>query len=578
MSAAALEEAASLGRRALVPWLAQAGRRPLPRGAVAPAAEDAAGVYGSATHAQRMQLLADVRAARAPPQAAVSAYFVMARHGAPISRKMALDLWQAVASAGAQQGGSSSSTSKPMPQVAKDASVDISSKTIVQLLSLGGRGLCDLLHVLSTAKGFPRHEEVALLVADALCHNSTDYRQELQMWPQTVPFVADYLARHAPDVVVLTAFLERVLTPFWQEEVDLAIASLAPHHAAAVSAACDRCSKSLPVDARRTVHDVLVNWADLHTQRLGSRGIANLALALARLMEPGEDDTYRRMNALMRRSSDLLEDPKARRFRPDWLGMLTAALAKTRCRCDPSDWRRLLATHLLLSGAAKRGTERPPLLHPSEVQNVALVAHSTLKLDLHELSLELGAKKRRGDLAPVNTTALTALKPAVLEACEADKLRTLAGRRSAALLAHAYGAALLLHGGPVSAQAESLVAASVAAAAYDEVLQRLFLATAWAGRLPDKTERIRFQLLSAVQCWWCVCGGPGATLRSLRRAHSAVRAHAVDSSGDASWAPYTLLSCLVCAKPKQSRHSFCLARKTTLLVWFLQLQIGSGQD
>merc|ERR1712137_1063249 len=77
--------------------------------------------------------------------------------------------------------------------------------------------------------------------------------------------------------------------------------------------------------------------------------------------------------------------------------------------------------------------------------------------------------------------------------------------RSVSLLSYAYGAALWA---PMSPDAVSLTV-------YDNVLQTLFQT---CRRLPLRGIRVQFQVLSAIQCWWCVLG-PSACFAALDNVH-----------------------------------------------------------
>ncbi|CAK0869306.1 unnamed protein product [Prorocentrum cordatum] len=264
--------------------------------------------------------------------------------------------------------------------------------------------------------------EVASAVAEALCEDPGGYAAELQMWPQTLPLVSQYLSWHVPELRMLASFLERVLAPFWDEHPEAVAAALLPHHAFAVSAACARCD------------------------------------------------------------------------RPDWFGMLLCALARARCRGEAGLLLRLLAAHLPLRGAgrAKDGAEAGGVDWVREVQNLALAANAAVKLDVHADRLDAAG-----------TTALGAVAPLAALCCRSGGLQGAHGARSASLLAHAFGVGLLVRPPPPRA---------ALAAAYVDVLGQLLDA---CRSLPVSGIRVRFQLLSALQCWWCVAGA-AATLPGLR--------------------------------------------------------------
>lgn len=52
-----------------------------------------------------------------------------------------------------------------------------------------------------------------------------------------------------------------------------------------------------------------------------------------------------------------------------------------------------------------------------------------------------------------------------------------------------------------------------------------------------RTIKVRFQLLAAVQCWWCVLGGPCIPLDSLRRAQHVLLATGSSGDGDVQSMP-----------------------------------------
>jgi len=108
-----------------------------------------------------------------------------------------------------------------------------------------------------------------------------------------------------------------------------------------------------------------------------------------------------------------------------------------------------------------------------------------VKLDLHVLRLD----------ALGGVTALQSLAPIVLRAvAEAPGKRQRGRARSLALLAHSFGAALVAL--PQGGEPDKV---------YGRVLQELFKASM---TLPSLSFRERFQLISALQCWWFAFGGP----------------------------------------------------------------------
>mmetsp|Transcript_92007 Transcript_92007/g.286353 ORF Transcript_92007/g.286353 Transcript_92007/m.286353 type:complete len:236 (-) Transcript_92007:229-936(-) len=173
--------------------------------------------------------------------------------------------------------------------------------------------------------------------------------------------------------------------------------------------------------------------------------------------------------------------------------MLLSALARGRCRAEPESLRRLLAVHLLpLRLGAWLGAGR----WRKELQNLALAAYAVVKLDVHAMPM---------DPREPDSTLLAILAPLVCEACSTGCFKGFAGARSAGLLAHAFGAALLLQPLPSEGLAE----------VYSRSLQALLMLKL---ELPARDIRVRFQLLSASQCWWCAMGGPHTPLASLRAA------------------------------------------------------------
>ncbi|CAE8720646.1 unnamed protein product, partial [Polarella glacialis] len=470
--------------------------------------------------------------------AAISSHFVLVRHGArPLDEAAAHELWDAVLRTGGVLGGDSAETYR----AASAASFSNSERAAraQAILRLSGRELCDLLFVLGKCRKFPRHTEVAEEVARALCSDPQAYSEELQLWPQTLPLVAEYLVWHLTDQLLMAAFLERVLAPFWRAHPASVQAALLPHHATAVSAACARCGKALPQEVLETVRSAMCSWATDNIPRLGARGTAGLALALSRVGPglAGEEANARLLAALVRRAGQLLDEGEERPpFRPDWLGMFLSALARARCRDESETLLRLLAAHLLPGRDGKSQTLA------GEVQNIALAAHAALKLDLYSSRLvslqslaSRGEKVFSGSGALTTPTPLAALAPMIA----ADAFVGAPGARSACLLAHAYGAALLLlPQPPVPPDERSL------AEVYEGTLQKLFSASL---SLPARNIRVRFQLLSAVQCWWFALtersemGSPrisgnrsssvASSLASLRTVQKVVSAVASASSG-----------------------------------------------
>lgn len=457
---AAVDDAASLSRRALLPWLVKRSRRPLPCSSAPEVPVNAQELHADATRSQCKDILEGLRAGYISPKTAVSAHFLLARQsGRQMEAQVASALWDDLSAAGGLQ-------------------------------QLGGRDICDLLHVLSATRGFASHANVAGTLAAAIFTDAAAWDQEFRMWPMMLPILADYFAKHAADACVVAGFLDRVLAPFWVANPGLVDGSLAPHHAAAVSAACERSGRAVSMSTLETVRATLAAWSDTHIARLGPRGLANVSLSLSRVAASCEVMPHASLSAVMLRAGALLDAPGARSFRPDWLGMLVSALARSRCRVEVDIILRLLAAHVGTGGAGS-------LLAPREVQNVALVAHAAVKLDIHALPMHARCTRR---------TVLQALGPAVWAACESDALNGSKGARSAGLLAHAYGAALAVP------QPRRPMAGE-----YVYTLRRVLAATVQPSMLPMK---IRFQLLSSVQCWWFFAGGPCASLGLLRQVHS----------------------------------------------------------
>mmetsp|Transcript_35384 Transcript_35384/g.101649 ORF Transcript_35384/g.101649 Transcript_35384/m.101649 type:complete len:540 (+) Transcript_35384:168-1787(+) len=466
---AARTEVEALGRRALRPWIEYVARRPLPRGdpsRIAPR-ENEAGTHGVVVHEQGREALAEFGTSRAEVSEAISKHFVLSRHGRTVGDDGARRLWSAVSCS--------------------------------SLKNLGGRELCDLLHVLSRARGYADHAQVAATVAESLCVEQKHWEGEISLWPQTLPLVTEYLSRHISDLRKLAVFLEHALVPFWRRYPGTVAATLLPHHLSAVSGACVRCSKFLRPESVETVRTAILGWVPANLTKLGPRGTAGVTLAVSRmgLGLGGEEARNRLLGALLQRAAELSdEDPEAPPiFRPDWLGMFLSALARARCRERPDIITRLLAAHLLpLGSGGIEGTG-----WSREVQNLALVAHAAVKLDLHSAGLD--------PRAPACSTTLCILSPTVSAACAAGHFSGRAGARSAGLLAHAFGLGLLL----LRARgAEGITQACSSG------LQAVLEASM---ALPTQSMQVRFQLLSAVQCWWCAVGGPRALLPELRIAH-----------------------------------------------------------
>lgn len=84
------------------------------------------------------------------------------------------------------------------------------------MLSLTGRELCDFLYVVGAARSFRQHPIIAETLAKSLCRDAAHYDRELQLWPQTLPLVCEYLAWHL-DGRLMAQFLTSVLAPFWRE-------------------------------------------------------------------------------------------------------------------------------------------------------------------------------------------------------------------------------------------------------------------------------------------------------------------------------------------------------------------------
>merc|ERR1712194_573726 len=66
---------------------------------------------------------------------------------------------------------------------------------------------------------------------------------------------------------------------------------------------------------------------------------------------------------------------------------------------------------------------------------------------------------------------------------------------------------------------------------YKCVLQEIFRASA---NLPSLSFRLRFQLLSAIQCWWYAFGGPAAEAETLQEVWFAVKAFSGNSMPNAT--------------------------------------------
>lgn len=455
-----------LAHRALSPWLQHVARRPMPRGVpkgapelsevprgpwmaqpkTAEALGKLHGLNGEATFEERL-----------------SAHFVLLRHGRSIRSSEAEELWEAVP----------------------------------KLSGLSGHKLCDLLYVLGAARSFRYHRRVAEEVAKSMVISQKEYSRELQLWPQTLPLVCEYLVWHLDDPHLMKSFLTSVLVPFWRLHPAAVQGALVPHHAMAVSSACARAGKKLPLEVLQTVREALCRWCHENLRLLGPRGLANMALALSRVPGlAGEDANAQQLKHLLARTRELLLEvddfpassaaKSAPLFRADWLGMFVSALARARCREDLPTLKQLLEIHFqkkILAG---------------EAQNLALCAHSVLKLDLLDL--------RRNQ-------PLVALAPHVKEL---GRLQGTSGARSACLLAHAYGSALLLHRGPIGE----------VHAVYDEVLQYLLDSK---HKLKLQNIKLRFQMLTAVQCWWqfidtTSTSSRGSSLASLRRVHQTLAA------------------------------------------------------
>ncbi|CAE7207826.1 unnamed protein product [Symbiodinium pilosum] len=394
---------------------------------------------------------------------------------------------------------------------------------------LSGRELCDALFVLAASRRFQGHAEVAQEVAKTLCFHYEEYLPELQLWPQTLPLVSEFLAWYCRDRRLIGTFLRTVLAPFWRKHEVAVQGALVPHHAQAVSAACSSCGRALPHDVLETVRGALCNWTTANVSQLGPRGTAGMALALSRVGPglAGEDANARLLTMLVRRAGQLLEEaaegstkmmrrPLGQKvfkpltsvqfFRADWLGMFLSALARGRCRDEVETLRRLLEAHLLPRQRSRLAFE---------AQNLALAANAVLKLDL--LQLRLG-----------DSTPLAALAPEVRRACIA--MEGDSGARSACLLAHAFGSALVLLPTP-PAPGDIVQLTQV----YEKVLEDIFELSLSLRLL---NIRVRFQLLSAVQCWFFASElGLKASLPSLHRAQrvlekSGVLPDPVESLGD----------------------------------------------
>ncbi|CAK9071322.1 unnamed protein product [Durusdinium trenchii] len=182
-------------------------------------------------------------------QERLSAHFILLRHGRAMRGDEAQELWGAVRDSGVRR--------------------------------LGGREVCDFLHVLGACRTFQEHREVAEEVARSLLA-AEEFVLELKLWPQTLPMVCQYLAWHLEDRRLLTEFLSQVLAPFWEQYPSAVQGSLLPHHAMAVASACAR-SYQLPLHILETVRDAICRWAQTNLSCLGPRGLASMALALSRL-------------------------------------------------------------------------------------------------------------------------------------------------------------------------------------------------------------------------------------------------------------------------------------------------------
>ncbi|CAK9078285.1 Hypothetical protein SCF082_LOCUS37454 [Durusdinium trenchii] len=328
---------------------------------------------------------------------------------------------------------------------------------------LGGREVCDFLHVLGACRTFQEHREVAEEVARSLLA-AEEFVLELKLWPQTLPMVCQYLAWHLEDRRLLTEFLSQVLAPFWEQYPSAVQGSLLPHHAMAVASACAR-SYQLPLHILETVRDAICRWAQTNLSCLGPRGLASMALALSRLGPGlgGEEANARLLTQLLGRAQELLDESHGTKpfFRADWLGMFLSALARARCRTELKTLEELLKVHFkrqILAG---------------EAQNLSLCAHAVLKLDLLQVA----------GIAP-----LELLAPEVKEL--RASMRGSSGARSLCLLAHAYGSALVL----LPRRSTSHLAQ-----VYDDLLQELLEISP---KMKLNNIKVRFQMLTALQCWW----------------------------------------------------------------------------
>eukprot|EP00443_Scrippsiella_acuminata_P062385 CAMPEP_0115424176 /NCGR_PEP_ID=MMETSP0271-20121206/27700_1 /TAXON_ID=71861 /ORGANISM="Scrippsiella trochoidea, Strain CCMP3099" /LENGTH=869 /DNA_ID=CAMNT_0002848977 /DNA_START=161 /DNA_END=2767 /DNA_ORIENTATION=- len=424
------------------------------------------------------------------------------------------------------------------------------------LQSLGGRGLCDLLYVLTAARAWHGHREVGTSVVAALCgcsgHMAVTLEAELLLWPQTLPLVAEFLARHVVERRVVTRFLERALAPFWARHPAPVAAALLPHHVLAISAACVQSGGALAPEALEVIRHSVASWTAANASRLRPRGVAGVVLSLSRIGPGpgGEKVDSALLRALLCRAAELVEQAREESeppFRPDWLGMLLCGLARGRYRGTGEGLRALLAVHLLPRRARTKEGDHAPIpmtpaiMAPAELQNLALTAHAAVKLDVHALRLDTT------DIG--SPTALGATAAAVVAAARGSRCsdgggsrapRGARGARSVGLLAHAFGVGLLVH--PLSAEASALHTqarlgkASAAARSRrqqsdDALYESALLALLEASRtLPLQEFRVRFQLLSAFNA-----GGAreadAASLEVLRHAREAFEAASPGNGG-----------------------------------------------
>lgn len=479
----------NLGRRALNPWLAYTARQPAPTRIDAPTVrgglvkvrppQDGA-VKLLATRARLAELLATSQDDHGEGlKSAIRAHFLVARRGSPVHTDGASALWDAI---------------RGFPGRTK----------ALDLHDLGGRGLCDLLYVLSCAKDWAHHESVSLSLVDALCATFPDFELDLLMWPQALPLVAEYLSQHCRQPTVATRFLGQVLGPFWHRHPEIVKESLLSHHALAVSMLISNSGRRVPQDVKDVVRKVVSDWTVQGVQNLRPRGLASIAIALSRVAPGpgGEKVDSRLLKNVMVRATKLVEQSECASpgpFRPDWLGMLMCSFQRGRYRGTGEGLRLILAAHLLRRG---NGLEtRLPICLPGESQNLALIVHALVKLDVHRLQL---------DPLDKGTLPLAVLAPAVQESCKNGVFKGAKGARSQGLISYSYGSAMLLDGTSSAGKSCQVDWPRLYEGALREMLG-VNLQTV------SKQFLVRFQMLCAVQFWWCAFGGPNTPIEMLRR-------------------------------------------------------------